>query len=145
MRDYKTLIEAMNGLDIPCRIVAGQVRIIGQYQSEWRPIQNFGPFPQNVSVGVVPYSELRKIYAQSRFVVLPLLPSETSSGLTVLLEAMAMGKAVICTKSDAQVDVLLDGKTGLFVKGGDPIALHAKRFNIYGIARMKQNAWGRSA
>ena len=34
-----------------------------------------------------------------------------------------MGKAVICTRSDAQVDVIAEGKTGVFVKGGDPEGL----------------------
>jgi len=123
MRDYATLLRAVETTQIPCRIVAKMVRIIGQYGSEWRPIDKYGPFPANVSVGTATFTELREIYSRSKFVVLPLLPSETSSGLTVLLEAMAMGKAVICTKSDAQVDVIVEGKTGLFVKGGDPNAL----------------------
>ncbi|HUL44376.1 MAG TPA: glycosyltransferase family 4 protein [Bacteroidota bacterium] len=123
MRDYETLIRAMEPVNIPCRIVAKTVRIIGQYGSEWRPIEKYGPFPPHITVGTAPFKELREIYARSRFVVLPLLPSETSSGLTVLLEAMSMGKAIICTRSNAQVDVIVEGKTGLFVKGGDPSAL----------------------
>lgn len=123
MRDYGTLIEAMRGLDIRCHIVAGTIRIIGNYRSEWKPMSTFGTLPENVTAGRASYDELRALYARSKFVVLPLFPSETSSGLTVLLEAMAMGKAVICSRSDAQVDVIQEGKTGLFVPQGDAKAL----------------------
>jgi glycosyltransferase involved in cell wall biosynthesis len=123
MRDYGTLIEAMRGLDIRCHIVAGTIRIIGNYRYESKPMSTFGILPENVTAGRTSYDELRALYARSKFVVLPLLPSETSSGLTVLLEAMAMGKAVICSRSDAQVDVIQEGKTGMFVPQGNATAL----------------------
>jgi glycosyltransferase involved in cell wall biosynthesis len=40
-----------------------------------------------------------------------------------MTEAMAMGKAVICTKVDGQRDLLEDGVNGLFVPPKDPRAL----------------------
>ena len=36
---------------------------------------------------------------------------------------MAMGKAVICSRTNGQIDILRDGKTGIFVPVGDPVAL----------------------
>jgi glycosyltransferase involved in cell wall biosynthesis len=123
MRDYGTLIEAMKGLDIQCHIVAEKIRIIGQYLTDSKMINSYGPFPQNVKASRMNYKDLRTLYSKSKFVVLPLLESETSSGLTVLLEAMSMGKAVVCSRIKGQVDVIEDGKTGIFVPPGDVDAL----------------------
>jgi len=41
----------------------------------------------------------------------------------VILEAMAMGKAVICTRIAGQRDLVQDGVTGLLVPPRDPVAL----------------------
>ena len=53
----------------------------------------------------------------------PLLPTDTDNGVRGALESMAMGKAVICSRTRGQVDVIEEGKTGLFVPQGDPAAL----------------------
>ena len=121
MRDYPTLIEAMRGLDIKCHIAVGHAR--GRFFSTVAAIYNHGPLPANVTVGKLGATELRALYARSRFVVIPLLPSESDNGLTSILEAMAMGKAVICSRTAGQRDVIQDGKTGIFVPQGDPKAL----------------------
>ncbi len=121
MRDYPTLLEAMKGLDIRCHIAAGATR--GILSKTVKAIYENGPLPRNVTAGGLPALELRKLYARSRFVVIPLLPSESDNGLTVILEAMAMGKAVICSRTAGQRDVIRDGVTGLFVPQGDPGAL----------------------
>jgi glycosyltransferase involved in cell wall biosynthesis len=57
--------------------------------------------------------------------VVPLLPSDTDNGVTCILEAMAMGKPVICSRTRGQVDVIQDGVTGIYVPQGDPVALRA--------------------
>jgi glycosyltransferase involved in cell wall biosynthesis len=64
--------------------------------------------------------ELRELYQNARFVVMPLLPSDTDNGITVILEAMSAGKTVICTRTKGQVDAIEDGVTGILVDGGDP-------------------------
>jgi glycosyltransferase involved in cell wall biosynthesis len=79
----------------------------------------------NITVERRTLPELRDLYARSRFVVVPLLPSRSDNGVTVILEAMAMGKAVVCSATAGQVDVIEDGVTGLFVPVGDPAALRA--------------------
>jgi len=122
MRDYPTLLEALKGLpEIKCHIAAGTLR--GRQFSTVQAIYDYASIPENITVGKMSPVELRNLYARSRFVVVPLLPSDSDNGLTVILEAMAMGKAVICSKTNGQRDVIRDGVTGIFVPQGDPIAL----------------------
>ncbi len=121
MRDYPTLIEAMRGLDIRCHIAAGMDR--GILPDTVRVISTVQSLPPNVTVGRKSLPDLRDLYARSRFVVVPLLPSDTDNGLTVILESMAMGKAVICSRTKGQVDVIEEGKTGIFVPQGDATSL----------------------
>ncbi len=121
MRDYPTLIEAMKGLDIPCHIAAGLNR--GILYDTVAAIDRAGELPLNVTVGKKSFGELRDLYARSRFVVIPLRATATDNGLTCMLEAMAMGKAVICSRTQGQIDILQDGVTGIFVPQGDPAAL----------------------
>ena len=123
MRDYQTLIEAMNGLDIRCHIAAAVVRVIRNNSAKIVSLDNMNSLPHNVTIGFKFYPELRELYAQSRFAVVPLLPSDTDNGVNAILEAMAMGKAVICSRTRGQVDVIEEGKTGLFVEQGNPRAL----------------------
>lgn len=121
MRDYLTLIAAMQGLDIRCHIAAGIER--GQLPETVKIISSIHTLPPNVTLGRKPYTELRDLYARSRFVVVPLLPTDTDNGLTCILESMAMGKPVICSRTRGQVDILEEGKTGIFVPPGDVQAL----------------------
>ena len=121
MRDYQTLLEALRGTDIPCRVVAGNMR--GTRFPSVNFIEESGPLPRHITVGMCKPPELRDIYARSHFVVVPLFPTINDHGLTVILEAMAMGKAVICSRTEGQVDVIREGVTGIFVPPGDPKAL----------------------
>jgi glycosyltransferase involved in cell wall biosynthesis len=56
---------------------------------------------------------------------MPLENVEFQAGVTAILEAMAMGKAVICTRTPGQTDVIIEGETGLYVPAGDDAALRA--------------------
>ncbi len=125
MRDYETLIEAMRGIDIRRHIAAGTIRLAGKMLTKHKESSEIVSLPPNVSVGRKTHTERRALYARSRFVVVPLFPSETGKGTVVILEAMAMGKAVICSRTEGQIGVIQEGKTGLFVPQGDPRALRA--------------------
>jgi O-antigen/teichoic acid export membrane protein/glycosyltransferase involved in cell wall biosynthesis len=114
MRDYPTLVEAMRGLEIRAHVAARDRRS--------RPR---GGLAANVTVGPKSYTELRALYARSRFVVVPVRPTDTDNGVRAILEGMAMGKAVICSRVRGQVDVIQEGITGIFVPPGDPAALRA--------------------
>lgn len=121
MRDYPTFIRAMRGVDIRCHIAAGAAR--GILTETVKAIYREPSLPPNITVGRLSTTELRALYSRSRFVVIPLLPTDSDNGLTSILEAMAMGKAVICSRTSGQRDVIVEGKTGLFVPQGDPSAL----------------------
>jgi glycosyltransferase involved in cell wall biosynthesis len=71
------------------------------------------------------FRELRDLYARSRFVVVPILDVEFNAGLTAVSEAMAMGKALIVTRTRGQVDYIENGVHGLYVPPDDPTAMHA--------------------
>jgi glycosyltransferase involved in cell wall biosynthesis len=129
MRDYPTLLNAMHGIDIRCHIAAGVAR--GKMFNTVKAIYDSGPVPNNITVGRLEPIELRNLYVRSRFVVIPLLPSESDNGLTVILEAMAMGKAIICSRTQGQVDVIQDGITGIFVPPQDPEALRQAILSLW--------------
>lgn len=112
-RDYATLVQAAQGLDVDLKIAA---------DSAW--------FPQrlNISADQLPtnvearsygnYRALRELYARSLFVVVPLQNVDFSAGYSVILEAMAMGKAVIVSRIKQQDSFICDGETGLYVAPG---------------------------
>jgi glycosyltransferase involved in cell wall biosynthesis len=121
MRDYPTLVAALAGSTIRCHIAAGTGRMI---DTPWtKAVEQRETLPENITVGKKRPMELRELYARSRFVVIPLLPTDTDNGTTSILEAMAMGKAVICSRVRGQQDVIRDGENGLFAPPQDPRAL----------------------
>lgn len=101
-RDYPTLIEAVRGLDVQLEIAAAS------YWSNHRGIDAGKPMPANVHISAHQYLRLRHLYASSRFVVVPLLEVPNQAGITVILEAMAMGKAVIVSGTRGQTDTIRD-------------------------------------
>ena len=116
-RDYPTLMQAVDGLDVDVIIAAA---------SPWskRSDSTAGArIPDNVTVQRFSQYELRQIYADSRFVVMPLYNVNFQAGVTAILEAMAMEKAVVCSRTPGQTDVIVDGETGLYVPPGDAAAL----------------------
>jgi glycosyltransferase involved in cell wall biosynthesis len=132
MRDYPTLLEALRGTDIRCHIASDHVRVDRFGFARREGAAAFaGKATANVTIGRKTPSELRALYARSRFVVVPLEASDTDNGITVILEAMAMGKPVICSRTRGQVDVIREGVTGLFVPVGDPVALREAILSLW--------------
>jgi glycosyltransferase involved in cell wall biosynthesis len=121
MRDYATLVEAIRGWNVPCHIAAKVD--VGKKDPWMIDLRHADALPPHVTVGSKGYLDLRRLYARSRFIVIPLYPSDTDNGVTVMTEAMAMGKPVICSRVAGQRDVLEDGVNGIFVPPQDPRAL----------------------
>jgi glycosyltransferase involved in cell wall biosynthesis len=118
-RDYPTLLKAVEGL--PAKVVIAAA-------SPWskRSDSTQGQaIPSNVEVRKFTQFELRQLYADSRFLVMPLENVEFQAGITAILEAMAMERAVICSRTPGQTDAIIDGETGLYVQPGNPGALRA--------------------
>jgi glycosyltransferase involved in cell wall biosynthesis len=135
MRDYPTLIEALRATDLRCHIATDHVRIPHRIRlvSDRRvPVDTLSlPLDANVTIGRKTLLELRDLYARSRFVAVPLVPSDSDNGVTVILEAMAMGKPVVCSRTRGQVDVVQDGVTGICVSTGDPMALREAMLSLW--------------
>jgi|GEM_PF-176843 len=123
MRDYATLVDALRTLDIPCHIAAGGQLSVGKDDSWKEALGKDASLPPNVTAGPMDFNDLRNLYNRSRFFVMPLLETETDNGTTSILEAMSMGKAVICSRVSGQRDVIQEGITGIFVPPGDAGAL----------------------
>lgn len=123
-RDYPTLIEAVRGLPVQAVLAAASPWSKRHDTTAGREL------PDNVLVHRFTQYELRELYAASQFVVMPLYQVDFQAGVTTILEAMAMGKAVICTRTLGQTDVIVDGETGLYVEPGNPCSLRSaiKRF-----------------
>jgi glycosyltransferase involved in cell wall biosynthesis len=62
---------------------------------------------------------LRTLYSRAAVVVVPVVDSPMPAGITTLLEAMAMGKAIVVTETPALRGVVQDGETGITVRPGD--------------------------
>jgi glycosyltransferase involved in cell wall biosynthesis len=82
--------------------------------------------PNNVTVRKFTQYELRQLYADSLFMVMPLENVMFQAGVTAILEGMAMGKAVICSRVPGQTDVVVEGDNGRYVPPGDPAALRTE-------------------
>jgi glycosyltransferase involved in cell wall biosynthesis len=101
-RDYPTLMQAVDGLNV--RVMIGAA-------SRWSRRRNTADEadrPANVHVGSFDFRALRDLYARSAIVVVPLYDVDFQAGITTILEAMAMGKAVIVTSTQGQTDVVVD-------------------------------------
>ena len=102
-RDYPTFFRGVEELDVP--VIVGAA-------SHWsrQPNTALGAQrPPNVDVDAFDYASLRDLFARSAVVVVPLFDVDFQAGVTTILEAMSMGKAVIVTQTSGQTDVVEDG------------------------------------
>ena len=133
-RDFGMLAEAVAPLDLSLRLLTR------------RPVD----IPPEARCRVeritrhVSFTELRDLYDQARFVLLPLKERMSPGGMTSLLEAMAMGKAVVMTFSSGVVEFVEDGVTGIVVPLGDAAAFRAAVERLWGDPALAE-AMGRAA
>jgi glycosyltransferase involved in cell wall biosynthesis len=138
LRDYPTLIEAARPLDVRVVIAAASNWSKRADTTEGRPL------PPNVEVCSLDLFALRQLYADASFVVMPLAHTTFQAGVTTILEAMAMGKAVVCSRTQGQTDVVVDGVNGLYVEPGDVVELRSAIVSLLG-DRAKTDELGRRA
>ncbi len=118
-RDYGTLLSAVEGLPVEVRIAAASPWSRSANQLAGRKL------PPNVRVVALEPLELRKLYAQSRCVVVPVHDVDYQAGSLVTYEAMACGKAVIATRTRGLEEIFREGDTCVLVPARDPDALRA--------------------
>lgn len=118
-RDYGTMVEAVRSID--ARVVLAAASPWSKRKSELDGME----LPAHVEVVRLDLHQLRQLYADASVVVMPLHESDFQAGVTTLLEAMAMGKPIVCTRTTGQTDVVTDGVTGIYVPVGDAPAMHA--------------------
>jgi len=98
-RDFDILIYAFQKIKFPLKIYC---------KPESFP--KASKIPENVEIisGDVPFERICRDYAAARMILIPLSPDPTGTiGMTSLLDAMAMGKPVIMTRSE-KVDVEIE-------------------------------------
>lgn len=120
-RDYRTLVNAAADLPVEVKIAA---------DSAWFPSAvdiSKDTLPKNVEArSYGNYVGLRDLYSKARFLVVPLYPARHACGYAVIVEAMAMGKPVITTRTEAQCDFIVDGENGYTLEPGDVEAMRNK-------------------
>ncbi len=118
-RDFPTLWEALRDTD---------VRVV-MYRNPWmrgRELPNVVAIPSLLGP-----SEEAALVARAAFHVIPLKAAAFSSGLTVLLRAMARGKAVIVSDTTGIRDYVRDSETALLVPPGDAVALREAMLRLW--------------
>jgi glycosyltransferase involved in cell wall biosynthesis len=86
------------------------------------------PYPRNVKVELdIPFEGVRSRLASAKVVALPVEANTYSGATTVLLQAMAMGKPVVASRTEAIATGygLVDGENCRLVEPGDSGALEA--------------------
>jgi glycosyltransferase involved in cell wall biosynthesis len=116
-RDYETLLQAVKDIDVHLVIAAASPWSKRTEGVATRTI------PSNVTVRKFTQYGLRQLYADSCFMVMSLENVNFQAGVTAILECLAMGKAVICSRVPGQTDVLVEDENGRYVPPGDPSAL----------------------
>jgi glycosyltransferase involved in cell wall biosynthesis len=107
-RDYATAIEAVKGT--PFKLV-----IVGAAGVSREVVRD----EQIEVMEEIPQDRFNELMQGCAAVVIPLMDRKISVGQTVLLQAMAMGKMVIATRTAGTLDYVEHGVNGLLVAPGD--------------------------
>jgi glycosyltransferase involved in cell wall biosynthesis len=111
-RDYDTLLRAVSGTDVALTIVGGR-----------GAAQRYAGIPNVTALENIPPAELIGLMQRARAIVVPLHDRAISIGQSVILQAMALGKAVVATRTAGTVDYVTHLQDGLLVDPGDPEGL----------------------
>lgn len=112
-RDLPTLFEAMRGTDLPLTVVAGSP---GDFRGAPPP-------PGTRCLFSTGYAETNSLVRGASLHAVPLFDTGFSSGQTVLLRAMAVGKACVVSDVAGIRDYVRHGETALVVPPADPGSL----------------------
>lgn len=116
-RDYNMLAAATEQLDL-------DVKVAGFSQFQSRAAKNFPQvMPANMSNKKYSLPELLQLYADADIVAICLKENDGTCGVTVLLEAMACRKPIVCTHTKGLSDYLDDEQAMMIIQPGDVAGL----------------------
>jgi glycosyltransferase involved in cell wall biosynthesis len=107
-RDYRTAIEAVRGTPFKLIIIGG-AGITGEINGD----------DQVEVLEEIPQEHFMRIVRRASAVIVPLVDTKISTGQTVLLQAMAMGKLVIATRTAGTEDYVNHMIDGVLVEPGN--------------------------
>ncbi len=116
-RDYETFLSALAGT---------RLRVVIAASSPWSstPLRITNSEDSETTIlGPVSYTALRELYAGACLVVVPLKDVDYAAGVNAVLEAMAMGKAVVVSDTAGLKGYVRQGITGRLVPPTDVPAL----------------------
>lgn len=116
-RDYKTLISAFNDIDFNLRITTKHTL----HHSEVGEITPNINVDNSIKPGLHSVGLIRKEYYNSLAVAIPLQKTGYTApvGITVLLEALAMGKPILSTNNPLYPFNIEKEKVGFYIDHGD--------------------------
>ena len=118
-RNYSHLAAAIENLDV-------DVKVAGFSQFQSRVAKNFPKvMPKNMSNRRYSLPELVELYHSADLVALCLRENDGTCGVTVLSEAMACSKPIVCTRTEGLSDYLDNQDAIITVKPGDAASLQA--------------------
>lgn len=122
-RDYKSLFEAVEGLDVKVKVVLPDSHNIQFHKT----LVDFAHIPKNVEIVTHDFNKdsWNKILSGAKFVVIPISKDSIQpSGISVYLESMMFKKPVIISKGPSTKS-LIDSGQSLVVERGSVEALRS--------------------
>lgn len=113
-RDWPTVVAALGRVDGPVRAVLSTTRPVDVPPALRDRIELPGPVPPDAG---------RELVRRASVVVAAHFDTDLAHGPLVLMDAMALGKAVVTTATAGTVDYVRDGTSGIVVPPGDVDAL----------------------
>jgi glycosyltransferase involved in cell wall biosynthesis len=131
-RDYRTLVDAVRGLDVSLTIICDRGEALAGVE-------------ENAQIRVLRDCYDRCYLAElgaADVVVVPLAVDDISAGQMVIIQAMAYGKPTIVTRTPTVSEYLEDGRTALLVKRADAAQLRDAIRRLTGDQALRERLGG---
>jgi glycosyltransferase involved in cell wall biosynthesis len=132
-RDFDTLMRAVHDLDID--LIVKTKRPLLELPGRRARVKQIS--------ARLSFKELRDLYASAKFVIVPVHQTLNVSGVGSVLEAMAMGKALVVSDNPRLRDYFIPGETAIVPPTDDPQALRDAIMHLNNNFEMRQ-ALGRN-
>ncbi len=131
-RDYATLFAAMAGADADLRVICNSASALPPTP----------PGGRITILGSGDYLEFFHETVRAAVVVIPLAVADISAGQMVLVQSMALGKAIVVTDTPTIRDYATDSHDALLVPRGDAVAMRTAILRLLGDAALRTRLGG---